>query len=44
MIRLRVWANTRPMGWFGHAGTKVDPRFKAAKQFKQDTVIKTGIT
>ena len=21
MILLRVWANTRPMGWFGHAGT-----------------------
>lgn len=20
MIRLRVWANARPMGWFGHAG------------------------
>ena len=20
MIRLRVWANLRPMGWFGHAG------------------------
>lgn len=19
MIRLRVWANVRPMGWFGHA-------------------------
>lgn len=21
MIRLRVWANARPMGWFGHEGT-----------------------
>jgi serine/threonine-protein kinase HipA len=19
MIRLRIWANARPMGWFGHA-------------------------
>lgn len=22
MIRLRVWANVRPMGWFGHANTE----------------------
>ena len=22
MIRLRVWANVRPMGWFGHASTE----------------------
>ena len=22
MIRLRVWANTRPMGWFGHAAAE----------------------
>ena len=20
MIRLRLWANLRPMGWFGHSG------------------------
>ena len=23
MIRLRVWANARPMGWLGHAGTEI---------------------
>lgn len=22
MIRLRVWANARPMGWFGHAAAE----------------------
>lgn len=33
MIRLRVWANARPMGWLGHAGAEIffeyDPEWLA---------------
>ena len=29
MIRLRVWANVRPVGWFGHAAS-----MKLAKALK----------
>lgn len=55
MIRLRIWANARPMGWFGHEAVEYffeydaqwleqPGRYVLAPQFPLETVRHTGHT